>query len=51
MPSDAEVAADIAIAVEHGDRESLIIALLAHPEASGLERDVIEGTADMLLGD
>lgn len=41
----------IAHAKEYGDREAMIAALLEHPSSSGVERDVVEGTADMLLGD
>jgi hypothetical protein len=49
--SDHQTAADIAIAVQHGDREALIAAALSHPAAQGLEREVIEEWADMMMRD
>lgn len=50
MPSvEPEIAADIAIAVQHADRQGLILALRAHPDAAGLSDEVIQATADMLM--
>lgn len=47
--SDAQLAADIAIAVEDGDREELIrLSLERFPD---LGRELAEEWADMLLGD
>jgi hypothetical protein len=47
--SDAESAASVAIAVEHGDREALVEALRSANGSQALEEDVIQELADMLM--
>jgi hypothetical protein len=44
--SDADIAADLAIAHEHGDREAFLAVYLRHPDAREVERELLEEMVD-----
>jgi hypothetical protein len=47
--SDAEIAADICIAVEYGNREGVLEALRRHKDSKGLEDSALQELVDMVM--
>ena len=48
-PSNAQIAADVAVAIEYNDREALVEALRVAKGSQHLQEDILQELADMLM--